>query len=133
MKLLIADDDKVSRTALREALALPADCDVYEVDDGQAALDILCDGLKPELCIFDVKMPRVDGVELLQRIRRDPHLKHLKIVMTSAARDRDTIITLAKLQISGYLLKPYDAAKVKPLIQPILANGETPRPASRNP
>ncbi len=132
MKLLIADDDQVSRTALKEIMALSSEWEIFEVDDGQDALDVLCDGFKADLCIFDIKMPRVDGVELLQRIRRDRHLKSLKVVMTSASRDRETIVTLARLQISGYLLKPYDAAKTKAVLQPLIPKTTDPILASRN-
>jgi two-component system, chemotaxis family, chemotaxis protein CheY len=134
MKILLADDDKIERTALRELIGEQPNLELIEVEDGQAALDALCDGLKPDLCIFDIRMPKVDGVELLQRMRRDPLLRPLKVVMTSATRDRDTILTLAKLQLSGYLLKPYDTAKSRAVLQPLLAAAAAANPqlASRN-
>lgn len=132
MKLLIADDDQVSRTALKDIVGRPHGWEIIETDDGQAAMDTLCDGLKPDLCIFDIQMPRMGGVELLQRIRRDPQLKSLKVVMTSSTRDRDTIIALSKLQISGYLLKPYDAAKSKAILEPLFPALADPTQASRN-
>jgi two-component system, chemotaxis family, chemotaxis protein CheY len=132
MKILLADDDKIERAALRELLGTQPNLEVVEVEDGQAAMDQLCDGLKPDLCIFDIRMPKIDGMELLKRIRRDPQLRPLKIVMTSATRDRETILTLAKHQISGYLLKPYETAKVKAVLQPLLATATDPQLASRN-
>ena len=133
MKILLADDDKIERTALREIIGEQPLLQITEVDNGQAALDALCDGLKPDLCIFDIRMPQIDGVELLQRMRRDNTLKGLKVVMTSASRDRDTILTLAKLQIAGYLLKPYDPAKTRTVLQPMLATtAAKPELASRN-
>jgi CheY-like chemotaxis protein len=133
MKILLADDDKIERTALRELIGAQPNLEIVEVEDGQAALDALCDGLKPDLCILDIRMPKIDGIELLQRIRRDPLLRALKVVMTSATRDRDTILALAKLQIAGYLLKPYDAAKTRAVLQPFLAAANAnPQLASRN-
>ena len=132
MKLLIADDDKVSRTALLELMGSPQGWEIVQVADGQAALDAICDGLRPDLCIVDLKMPRLDGMQLLQRLRRDPDLKSLKVVMTSATRDRDTILALAKLQISGYLLKPYDQTKTRAVLQPLLPTAANPILASRN-
>jgi two-component system, chemotaxis family, chemotaxis protein CheY len=127
MKLLIADDDSVSRIALREIVGQPEGLEVIEVEDGQAALDMLCDGLRPDLTIIDLRMPKLDGMQLLQRIRRDPDLKRLKVAITSVTRDRDTIVSLAKLQISGYLLKPYDAAKTREVLKPLLTPAEVPR------
>ena len=133
MKILLADDDKIERTALRELFGGHSTIEILEVEDGQAALDALCDGLKPDLCIFDIRMPKVDGIELLQRMRRDPLLRGLKVVMTSATRDRETILTLAKLQIAGYLLKPYDLVRTRAVLQPLLAAAAAdPKLASRN-
>ncbi len=133
MKILLADDDKIERTALRELIGDQPNLELLEVENGQAALDILCDGFKPDLCIFDIRMPQVDGIELLQRMRRDPILRSLKVVMTSATRDKETILTLAKLQIAGYLLKPYDAAKSRAILQPFFAAAAAnPQLASRN-
>jgi len=133
MKILLADDDKIERTALRELIGDQPNVEIVEVENGQAALDVLCDGLKPDLCIFDIRMPHVDGIELLQRMRRDPILRGLKVVMTSASRDRETIVTLAKLQIAGYLLKPYDPAKSRAVLQPLFAAAAAnPQLASRN-
>lgn len=133
MKILLADDDKIERTALRELIGNQPGLEIIEADNGQTTLDMLCDGLKPDLCIFDIRMPKIDGIELLQRMRRDPLLRGLKVVMTSATRDRETILTLAKLQIAGYLLKPYDAAKTRAVLQPFLAAAAAnPQLASRN-
>ena len=133
MKILLADDDKVERLALRQLIGDQPHLEIVEVEDGQAALDALCDGLRPALCILDIRMPKIDGIELLQRLRRDPVLRGLKVVMTSATRDRETILTLAKLQIAGYLLKPYDAAKTRAVLAPLLtATAADPKLASRN-
>jgi CheY-like chemotaxis protein len=133
MKILLADDDKIERTALCELIGAQPNLEIFQVEDGQAALDALCDGLKPDLCIFDIRMPKINGIELLQRMRRDPLLRSLKVVMTSATRDRDTILVLAKLQLTGYLLKPYDPVKSRAVLQPLLATaGANPQLASRN-
>ncbi|MDX2186929.1 MAG: response regulator [Opitutaceae bacterium] len=111
IQILLADDDAVERTALKEILRSEFDAEIIEAPDGQVALDLLCDGLRPSLCIVDLKMPRLDGLELLQRVRRDIKLGNIRMMASSASRDRETILALAKLKISGYLLKPYDAAK----------------------
>jgi CheY-like chemotaxis protein len=125
VKLLIVDDDNVSRAALRELVGIPTDLEIVEAESGHRALDLLCDGLRPDLCIIDLNMPGMKGIELIQRIRRDRDLRRLKVVVTSAARDRETIMALAKLSVSGYFLKPYDAAKIRALLEPMLA---APRP-----
>lgn len=133
MKILLADDDKIERLALADILGKQGGMEIQEAEDGQQALDILCDGYRPDLCFFDIRMPHLDGVQLLQRIRRDPQFRALKVVITSSNRDRDTIVVLAKLQISGYLLKPYDVQKAAAILQPLLLTTPAdPKLASRN-
>lgn len=132
MKLLIVDDDKVSRAALRELIGNPPEWEIVEAEDGQKGLDLVCDGLNPDLCILDLNMPRLSGSEFLQRIRRDTHLRPFKTIVTSTARDRDTIVSLAKLQISGYLLKPYDPEKTRALLQPLLTHSVQRASEARN-
>ena len=120
-KILVADDDELERAALVDILKTEPDWQVTIANDGQMALNALCDGLRPQLCLFDVRMPKIGGLELLQRMRRDPSLKELHVAVTSATRDRDTIIALSKLRIDGYLLKPYDAPKILATVQQIMA------------
>lgn len=120
-KIFIVDDDDIERTALKEILKAEPDWQVTEAVDGQQALDLLCDGLRPHLSLFDLRMPKIGGMELLQRVRRDPALKQLPIAISSATRDRDTVIALSKLGINGYLLKPYVADKVLATLRQIIA------------
>jgi DNA-binding NarL/FixJ family response regulator len=120
-KIFIVDDDDIERTALKEILKAEPDWQVTEACDGQQALDLLCDGLRPHLSLFDLRMPKIDGLELLQRVRRDPALKQLPVAISSATRDRDTVIAFSKLGISGYLLKPYVADKVLAILRQTIA------------
>jgi len=120
-KILVTDDDDLERAALLDILKAEPDWQVVQAADGQTALNMLCDGLKPQLCLFDLRMPKMNGLELLQRIRRDSTLRDLHVAVTSATRDRDTIIALSKLRIDGYLLKPYDAPKILATVRQIMA------------
>ncbi len=124
-RILIIDDDAVTRTALKDIVNTESPQVIDEAADGQAALDLLCDGLRPDLCILDLQMPNMGGLELLQRIRRDPKLGYLKVVVSSSNRDREVILALSKLSISGYILKPFDPTRtlsaIKQAIGTILA------------
>jgi CheY-like chemotaxis protein len=132
-KILVVDDDSVSRLVLVAILKQMPRWEVVECSDGQAALDLLCDGLRPDLCLIDLQMPKMDGQELVQRVRRDPQLQALKIVIVSGSRDKEIVASLAKLQVSGYLLKPFDTAKVQVLLQQILSiSSASPIPLARN-
>lgn len=120
MKLFIIDDDPVSRTALLDILGPHQGWDIREAENGLVALDILHSGFRPDLCLLDLQMPDMGGVELLKRMRCLPEYRNLKVVVTSAERERRTIETLARLQISGYLLKPFDAAKTRAVFDQFL-------------
>lgn len=118
---MLVDDQEIERTALRTILAEEPNWTTTEAIDGQAALDLLCSDLRPQLCLVDLRMPNVDGLEFLRRVRRDPDLRELKIMIMSASRDRDTIVELAKLSIEGYLLKPFDPQRTLAAVRPVMA------------
>ncbi|UUZ57104.1 response regulator [Massilia sp. H-1] len=80
--------------------------DLVEADDGEAAWTLLEDGLAPVICFCDVRMPRMSGLELLQKIKAHPALATLPFVLVSSASDRDTVLQAVKLGAVGYLLKP---------------------------
>ena len=112
MKILHADDDAISRIALRHILKAEPTWQIVEAQDGQAAWELLEGGLEPDLCLFDIKMPRLNGHELVQRMRADPRWGDMRVVMISSIRSREMITSLAALRISAYVLKPYVASKV---------------------
>ncbi len=121
MKILLVDDDPVSCAEFRRIFDFSIGLEIIEVQSGRQAFELLCAGLNPELCVLDLQMPRMSGIELLQRIRSDPYTQHQKVVVISSTRDRESILQLAKLQISGYLLKPFDPVKINATFKPLLS------------
>lgn len=121
-RILIAEDQETERIALREILRAEPGWDITETKDGQEAMDLLCDGFHPDVCLLDIRMPKMDGLQMLQRMRRDPLLRDIKVVITSSNRDKDTIVALAKLKIAGYILKPYSAEKTLATLRPVVAS-----------
>ncbi|EGF30654.1 putative response regulator receiver (Che-Y like) [Oxalobacteraceae bacterium IMCC9480] len=86
------------------------------VKDGSEAIDFLfhqgtfagtASG-KPKLVLLDVKMPKVDGIDVLRRIRADPDLHAVPVVMlTSSAEERDMVESY-RLGANSYIVKPVD-------------------------
>lgn len=118
-EILVVDDDAIPRIVLSAILMKEPLWEITEASDGQEALDLLRGGLHPDLCLIDLLMPKMDGYQLVARIRGDPLLQNLTIVITSASRNIDLVASLAKLQISGYLLKPYNVTDVHALLRKI--------------
>lgn len=110
MKVLVVDDDIVSRMALIDLLAGFGAFEVIESEDGDAAWTLLDGGLRPVICFCDVRMPKMSGIELLQRLKASSALRELPFVLVSSASDRDTVLQAIKLGAIGYILKPFEMA-----------------------
>jgi len=87
------------------------------VRDGSEALDFLFrqgiysgrDGSRPKLILLDVKMPKVDGIDVLRRVMQDETLRTMPVVMlTSSAEERD-LVESYRLGANSYIVKPVDS------------------------
>lgn len=119
MQALVVDDDIVSRMALVDLLSGYGVFDLVEAEDGQAAWALLEGGLRPAICFCDVRMPRMSGIDLLQRIKATPALAALPLVLVSSASDRDTVLQAVTLGAVGYILKPLHAADARAHLEKI--------------
>ena len=119
MKALVVDDDIVSRMALIDLLSVYGVFDLVEAEDGEAAWAQLAAGLRPVICFCDVRMPRMSGIDLLQKIKGTPALAALPFVLVSSASDRDTVLQAVSLGAVGYILKPLHAADARAHLEKI--------------
>ncbi len=86
------------------------------VRDGEEALDYLyCRGRfanrrpgNPALLVLDNKMPKIDGLEVLERIRMDADLKTIPVVMLTSSREHGDLLKSYKLGVNAYVVKPVD-------------------------
>jgi CheY-like chemotaxis protein len=114
--ILVVDDDESTRRTIKDLMGPSSKWEIVEAVDGLAGLELLRQGLRPDVAILDIKMPRLDGRSLLARIREDPSLQKTPVLMSSGMQDRELIRSLAQLRISGYLLKPIDLVKARATI-----------------
>ena len=121
MKILIAEDNAISQELLKKIL-ISKGHEVIVAGDGRVAWDLLCQGLNPDLAILDIMMPSMSGLEVLQRVRRDPRFRRLKAILCSALRDRETIAQGAALGIEYYILKPFKPDLVLQQVEKALAS-----------
>jgi CheY-like chemotaxis protein len=90
--------------------------EVVVVRDGAEALDYLFHRGKfagtrngvPVVVMLDLKMPKVDGLEVLHQIRADAQLKHLPVVMITSSREEQDLIRSYQLGVNAYVVKPVD-------------------------
>jgi CheY-like chemotaxis protein len=124
MNILIADDDTISRMALRDSLASHHRLHFQEFPDGESAWDALNRGLAPALCLLDVRMPGLSGIDLLRRIRGDIRFTTLPVMIITSSAQKETIIEAGRLGLDGIVVKPVEgratAARVLPALQHFL-------------
>lgn len=107
-----ADDVELALRALKRANIANR---IHVVRDGAAALDFLfCTGeysrrergVHPRLVLLDVGLPKVDGIEVLRRIKSDPELRTIPVVMLTASDDYQDFASAKRLGADGYIVKP---------------------------
>jgi two-component system chemotaxis response regulator CheY len=122
MKVLIVDDDVVSRMMLMHMIDSAASgvFDVLEAEDGADAWNQLDGGADPTIVFCDLRMPRLSGMELLARVKADARFAGLPFVLVSAAADSATMEQALGLGADGYIVKPFDSARVGMHLTPLM-------------
>jgi two-component system response regulator len=117
------DDVKLTMRALKKSNILN---EIVVAQDGVEALDYLFgtgkyDGrdtnIKPQVILLDLKMPKMDGIEVLRRMRADERTQPLPVVvLTTSSEDRDKIESY-KLGANSYVRKPVDFSQFAEAVQ----------------
>jgi len=111
--ILIVDDDEGHAILIRENLeAAGLSNRIRHFRDGQAILDFFFkDRPIPGdafLVLLDIRMPKVDGIEVLRRIKSDPNLRRLPVIMLTTTDDSREIARCHELGCNVYMQKPVD-------------------------
>jgi DNA-binding response OmpR family regulator len=104
-KILVCDDDPLLVDLLQYRLTARG-YDVTVAEDGGKALRRLQD-MRPDAILLDAMMPVIDGYEVLRQIRENPDLKDVPVIMLTARRQEQDIVTALELGANDYLVKPF--------------------------
>ena len=104
-KILTVDDSKTIRLIVTRAFKSFA-CEIFEAADGVEGLTI-AQREQPDIIILDLTMPVMDGVEMLTKLKSDPGLRSIPVVMLTAESGRENVLRIAKLGVRDYLIKPF--------------------------
>lgn len=122
MKILSVDDSKTIRMIVGRTLK-NYDCVLCEAANGEEGLAAAARE-RPDLIILDITMPVMDGVTMLTRLREDPGLKAIPVVMLTAESGRENVAHIARLGVRDYLVKPFKEeqliekiGRILPLVQ----------------
>ena len=105
-RLLVVDDEEVNREIIREYLDGEG-CELVEAEDGERALALLEAPGRFDAVLLDRMMPGIDGLEVLQRMKRAPGLAELPVIVQTAAAAHEQVAEGLKLGAYYYLTKPY--------------------------
>jgi two-component system, chemotaxis family, chemotaxis protein CheY len=118
LKILVVDDSPTTRRFIKTTLIALGYHDISEADDGVEALKIL-KSTHLDMVITDWNMPNMNGIELSGQIRNDSTLSDIPIVMVTTKSEKEDIKKAAKLKINGYIVKPFNAAGLGKVINPL--------------
>lgn len=104
-KILSVDDSRTIRMIVGRTFK-SYDCQVCEACNGEEGLAAAARE-KPDLIILDVTMPVMDGVTMLGKLKENPELKPIPVIMLTAESGRDNVLQIAKLGVRDYLVKPF--------------------------
>lgn len=113
LKVLIADDDPIIRLDLKQMLENLEYEVVAEVGDGQQAVDSARE-TRPDVCILDVKMPVMDGIEAVSIIT-DENIA--PTILLTAYSDKDLVDRARHAGVFAYLVKPFKPSDLPPAIE----------------
>ena len=116
------DVELVSHVLRREHLAN----NIYVAHDGEEALDFLfCRGAfaarsfdhPPKIVLLDLKLPKVNGLEVLRAIRNDPRTEYVPVVILTSSMEQRDLVDSYKLHVNSYVQKPVDFEKFQIIVQ----------------
>jgi len=116
VELLLVEDNpqdlELALRALRKANL--ANC-IHVVRDGAAALDfVFCEGQyaarraadMPKVILLDLKLPKIDGLDVLKRIKGDPRTKTIPVVVLTSSNQQSDVVASYQLGVNAYIVKP---------------------------
>ncbi|HXI30477.1 MAG TPA: response regulator [Vicinamibacterales bacterium] len=114
--LLVEDDPKDVELTLTALDEYHLANEVVVAADGEQALDYLCcrgryaqrERQNPAVLLLDLKLPKVDGLEVLKHVKSDEQLKLIPVVVLTSSREEKDMVASYQLGVNAYVVKPVD-------------------------
>lgn len=121
IRVMLADDHILMREGIRQLLEFDGSIEVVgEANDGEECLDIL-QVFKPQVLLLDINMPKKNGIEVLEEIKREK--TDVKVLILTVHTEIEYLIKALDIGVDGFILKDSESAELKRAIVAIV-NGE---------
>lgn len=119
--ILIVDDSATIRTMVKRTVRM-IDLDVDEIHEAANGIEALAKLADHDVAVLvvDINMPRMDGIQLLSRMKQSDRLKHIPIVIASTEGSQQRIQQLNEMGIAGYVRKPFQPEQLREVLLPLL-------------
>lgn len=126
--LLIEDSPNDAELAIRALRREHLANNIFIARDGEEALDFLfCRGLfaarsfehPPKLVLLDLKLPKVDGVEVLKQLKNDPRTRSIPVVVLTSSREEQDLVRSYDLGANSYIQKPVDFEQFRQTVKTV--------------
>jgi CheY-like chemotaxis protein len=117
-RILIVDDEPNNCKTL-QAILSPLGHSIHVAHDGRAGLQ-LAQAIRPDLILLDVMMPALDGYEVCRRLRADPQLAEVPIIIITALDDRDSRLAGLEAGADDFVPKPFDRLELRARVQTVI-------------
>ena len=121
-RILVADDDVDIRELVEFKLSTLGH-EVVAVGDGAAAIEA-CRAQRPDLCVLDVMMPGVSGLDAIRMIRADPGLVDLPVILLTARAQESDVNTGFDSGADDYITKPFSPRELASRVEALLGRSE---------
>ncbi len=116
-KILVIEDNIELRKYLIDYLS--GYYKVYDAENGEEGLKI-CKQIKPILCVADVMMPVMDGLQFCMELKKDEFISHIPVVLLTALSENEDKVKGYEIGADAYLVKPFEPSLLKTVIQNII-------------
>lgn len=123
IRILVAEDDDITAKILSHRLGREG-FEVQRFDNGQAAYEAALE-LNPAIVILDVKMPGMDGFEVLERLRKTPAYARVPIIMLTSMGSEADVVRGFDLGADDYMLKPFSPSELLARVRRLMSRGRT--------
>jgi len=118
LKVLTVDDSKTIRMIVKKAFK-SFDSELFEAENGVEGLAVAAKE-KPDLIVLDITMPVMNGVEMLSRLKSEPDLKEIPVIMLTAESGKENVMQIVKMGVKDYMVKPFKGEQLIERVEKIV-------------